>query len=137
RQESWVQRCAQLKAEFGKKRATSSEEAGWFYYRVKDYARAIERLERAVSEAPSVGAYRRLGQAKAKSGDIAGAIDAFQSGIAMDSKSAELYKEVGKVSLEQGFKQQAELFFQEAVRIEPDDAVSWESLGRLYSDRGA
>jgi predicted Zn-dependent protease len=137
RQEAWAQRCAQLKAEFGEKPTRSLEEAGWFYYRVKDYVRAIERLERAASETPSAGIYCRLGQAKAKSGDIAGAMEAFQSGIAMDSTSAELYKEVGELSLEQGLKQEAELFFQEAVRIEPDDAVCWESLGRLYSDRGA
>ena len=135
--EAWTQRCDLLKSEFLRKRpADTLEEAGWFYYRAKDYPRAIEKLERAASATPSAGVYCRLGQAKAKSGDLDGAMQAFERGIALDPTSAELYKELGRLALEQGHKQQAELFFREAVRIEPDDAMSWESLGRLYSDRG-
>jgi len=41
------------------------------------------------------------------------------------------------VTLDQGQKDQAELFFQEAVRLEPDDAASWEPLARLCAERGA
>jgi cytochrome c-type biogenesis protein CcmH/NrfG len=44
---------------------------------------------------------------------------------------------LGGLALEQGLTEQAEGFFQEAVRHEPDDAESCECLARLFSARGA
>jgi len=136
--QAWSDRCVRLKAEFdGKIREESLEEAGWFYYRVKDFTRAVTKLEAAVSHNPSPEAYARLGHARLKAGDVEGAVQAWEQGVALDPTRADLYKELGGLSLEQGLTAQAEEFFQEAVRHEPDDAESCECLARLYSARGA
>jgi cytochrome c-type biogenesis protein CcmH/NrfG len=136
--QAWLDRCVRLKAEFdGKIREDSLDEAGWFYYRVKDFPRAVTKLEAAVSYKPSPETYARLGHARLKGGDVEGAVHAWEQGIALDSTRADLYKELGGLALEQGLTEQAEGFFQEAVRHEPDDAESCECLARLYSARGA
>jgi len=136
--EVWTQRCARLKNEFSRKRPVDTlEDAGWFYYRVKDYSRAVAKLERAVLQIPSAETYCRLGQAKAKLGDLEGAVEAWEKGVSLDPTRADLYMQLGTVTLDQGQKEQAELFFQEAVRLEPDDTACWEPLARLYTDRGA
>ncbi|TLY19484.1 MAG: tetratricopeptide repeat protein [Nitrospirae bacterium] len=138
RQQVWTERCDRLRAEFSSKGLEASlEEAGWFYYRAKDYDRAVAKLERALLQTPAAETYCRLGQAKAKLGDLEGAIEAWETGLRLDSTRADIYKELGTVTLDQGQKDQAEVFFQEAARLEPDDATCWESLARLYSDRGA
>jgi tetratricopeptide (TPR) repeat protein len=135
---SWIQRCGSVKKEFSRTTPVDTlEDAGWFYYRVKNYPRAVDKLERAVVQIPSAETYCWLGQAKAKLGDLEGAIEAWAKGVSLDPKSADLYKQLGTVTLDQGDKEQAELFFQEAVRLEPDDAACWEPLARLYTDRGA
>ncbi len=138
KQQAWSDRCARLKAEFdGKIREDSFEEAGWFYYRVKDFSRAVTKLESAVSNNPSPEAFARLGHARLKAGNIEGAVEAWEQGIVLDPSRADLYKELGGLAMEQGLTAQAEEFFQEAVRHEPDDAESCECLARLYSARGA
>jgi hypothetical protein len=138
KREAWSDRCDRLKAEFdGKIREDSLDEAGWFYYRVKDFPRAVAKLEAAVSDKPSPEAFARLGHARRKAGDVEGAVQAWEQGIALDPTRADLYKELGGLALEQGLTEQAEEFFQEAVRHEPDDAESCECLARLYSARGA
>jgi cytochrome c-type biogenesis protein CcmH/NrfG len=136
--ELWTQRCDRLKSEFLRERPTDTlDDAGWFYYRVKDYTRAIAKLERALLQTPSAETYCRLGQAKAKLGDLEGAIEAWESGLRLDPTRADIYKELGMVTRDQGQNEQAELFFQEAVRLEPDDAASWEPLARLCIERAA
>jgi tetratricopeptide (TPR) repeat protein len=138
RQQVWTERCERLQAEFsGKRLEASLEDAGWFYYRTTDYTRAVAKLECALLQTPAAETYCRLGQAKAKLGDLEGAIEAWETGLRLDPTRADIYKELGAVTLDQGQKDQAEVFFQEAVRLEPDDAGCWESLARLYSDRGA
>src|SRR5207249_4891338 len=137
RQQAWRKRCERLKGEFdGKRQEASLEEAGWFYYRAKDYKRAVAKLERALLQMPSAETCCLLGQAKAKLGDLEGAIEAWETGLRLDPRRADIYKQLGAVTLDQGQKDQAELFLQEAVRLEPDDAASWESMARLYAERG-
>jgi len=134
----WMQRCGSVTNEFSRKMPVDTlEDAGWFYYRVKNYPRAVDKLERAVLQVPSAETYCRLGQAKAKLGDLEGAVEAWEKGVSLDPRRADLYMQLGTVTLDQGQKEQAELFFQEAVRLEPDDTASWEPLARLYTARGA
>jgi len=138
RQQAWGERRERLKREFDSKRQEASlEEAGWFYYRAKDYDRAIAKLERALLQVPSAETCCRLGQAKAKLGDLEGAIEAWETGLRLDPTRGDIYKELAMMTLDQGQKDQAEVFFQEAVRLEPDDAASWEGLARLNAERGA
>jgi tetratricopeptide (TPR) repeat protein len=135
---TWMQRCASVTNEFSVNTPIDTlEEEGWFYYRVKDYPRAMAKLERASLERPTAETFARLGYAKFKLEDVEGAVRAWELGLVLDPTRADLYKELAMVTLSQGQKEPAELFFQEAVRLEPDDASSWESLARLLNDRGA
>jgi cytochrome c-type biogenesis protein CcmH/NrfG len=136
--QAWTERCVRLKEEFdGKAREESLEEAGWFYYRTKDYPKAVVRLEQAVSECPTAEAYARLGHARLKTGDAEGAIQAWEQGLALDPTRPDLYKELGFLALEQGMKEDAEQFLKEACVLEPDDADVCERLARVYYERGA
>ena len=138
KQAAWAERCARLQAQLlTDMQEDSLEEAGWFYYRVKNYPRAVAKLERASLERPTAETFARLGHAKCKTLDVEGAVRAWEQALALDPTRADLYKELATVTLNQGQKEPAEQFFQEAVRLEPDDAGSWESLARLSSDRGA
>lgn len=138
KQQAWSDRSVRLQAEFaGKIRKDSPEEAGCFYYRTKDYGRAVSKLEQAVAQRPTAEAYARLGRARLKTGDADGAIRAWELGIALDPTRADLYKELGDLSLDQGMQEQGEQFLEEALRYEPDDAGSYERLARIYYERGA
>lgn len=138
KQTGWSERCERLKAEFaGKMREESPEAAGWFYYRTKDYPRAVAKLEQAASQQPAPETYAKLGQARLKNGDVGGAVEAWEQGLALDPSRADLYRELGVLSLQQGLTDQAEQFFREVFRLEPDDAECCERLGRLYLERGA
>lgn len=135
---AWAERCAKLQEEFaGKVREESPDEAGWFYYRTKDYARAIARLEQAAAQQPTAETYARLGHARLKAGDAEGAIHAWEQGLVLDAARPDLYKELGFLALEQGMKEDAEQFLREACVLEPDDADVCERLARVYYERGA
>lgn len=135
---AWEARCARLTTEFREKiRPESLEEAGWFYFRTKDYARAIAKLEQAAERQPTAETYAKLGYARLKHGKMDGAVDAWGRALALDPKRADLYKELGALTLGRGLKPQAEQFFHEAVLLEEDDAESCETLARLYLERGA
>jgi tetratricopeptide (TPR) repeat protein len=135
---AWSERCSRLNAEFsGKLRKESEEEAGWFYYRTKDYPRAVAHLERVISGTPTAEAYARLGHARSQLGDTHGAFEAWEKGIELDPTRADLYKEMGTLALAQSMNEQAEQFFSEAFRLEPDDAKACERLAHLYLERSA
>lgn len=138
KEQAWADRCERLVAEFKDKvRDPSMEEAGWFYYRTKDYGRAIAKLELAAAQQPGAEVYAKLGHAKLKQGELDGAVDAWGQALALDPSRADLYKAMGDLSLEQGCEDQAEAFLQEACRLEEDDLDAWEKLARLYLKRGA
>jgi tetratricopeptide (TPR) repeat protein/uncharacterized Rossmann fold enzyme len=136
--QAWETRTARLKEEFeGKVHAESLEEAGWFYYRTKDYRRAVSMLAQAVLQHPTAEGYAKLGHARLKMEQRDGAVEAWEQALALDSTRADLYKAMGDLALEQGSEEQAEAFLQEACRLEEDDLDAHEKLARLYLKRGA
>jgi tetratricopeptide (TPR) repeat protein/uncharacterized Rossmann fold enzyme len=136
--QAWEIRTARLKAEFeGKAHTDSLEEAGWFYYRTKDYQRAVAMLAQAVLTHPTAETYAKLGHAKLRLEQRADAIEAWEQALALDPSRADLYKTMGELALEQGSEEQAEAFLQEACRLEEDDLDAYEKLARLYLKRGA
>ncbi|MDO8357394.1 MAG: DUF115 domain-containing protein [Nitrospirota bacterium] len=136
--QAWETRTARLKEEFAGKVPTESlEEAGWFYYRTKDYAKAVSILARAALQHPTAETYAKLGHAKLKLEQRDGAVEAWEQALALDPSRADLYKAMGDLALEQGSEEQAEAFLQEACRLEKDDLDAFEKLARLYLKRGA
>ncbi|MDP1946057.1 MAG: DUF115 domain-containing protein [Nitrospirota bacterium] len=136
--QAWETRTARLKEEFAGKVPTESlEEAGWFYCRTKDYAKAVSILARAAQEHPTAETYAKIGHAKLKLEQRDGAVEAWEQALALDPSRADLYKAMGDLALEQGSEDQAEAFLQEACRLEEDDLDAFEKLARLYLKRGA
>ena len=135
---AWEERCARLKKEFdGKVQAESLEEAGWFYYRTKDYRRAVSMLAQAVLQHRTAEGYAKLGHARLKLEHQGGAVEAWEQALALDPTRADIYKAMGDLALERGSEEQAESFLQEACRLEEDDLDAYEKLARLYLKRGA
>jgi Tfp pilus assembly protein PilF len=136
--QAWETRTARLKAEFeGKVRTESLEESGWFYYRTKDYQRAISMLTQAVVQHPTAEGYAKLGHARLKLEQAEGVVEAWEQALALDPTRADLYKAMGDLALERGCDEQAEAFLQETCRLEVDDLDACEKLARLYLKRGA
>ena len=136
--QAWEERTVRLKTEFaGKIREESREEAGWFYYRTKDYQRAVSMLAQAVLQHPTAEGYAKLGHARLKLEQRDGVVEAWEQALALDPTRADLYKAMGDLALEQGCEEQAEAFFQETCRLEEDDLDAWEKLAPLYLKRGA
>jgi len=135
---AWETRTTRLKEEFkGKVRTESLEEAGWFYYRTKDYTRAVSILTQAVVQHPTAEGYAKLGHARLKLEQAEGVVEAWEQALALDPTRADLYKAMGDLALERGSEEQAEAFLQEACRLEEDDLDAYEKLARLYLKRGA
>jgi len=136
--QAWEERSARLKKEFdGKVRTESLEEAGWFYYRTKDYPRSVSLLVQAVLQHPTAEGYAKLGHARLKLGQGDGIVEAWEQALALDPTRADLYKALGDLALERGCEDQAETFLKEACRLEEDDLDAYEKLARLYLKRGA
>lgn len=136
--QAWEERSARLQKEFeGKVRTGPLEEAGWFYYRTKDYHRAASMLAQAVLQHPTAEGYAKLGHARLKLEQAEGVVEAWEQALALDPTRADLYKAMGDLALEQGSEEQAEAFLQEACRLEEDDLDAYEKLARLYLKRGA
>jgi len=135
---AWETRTTRLKKEFeGKGRTASLEEAGWFYYRTKDYQRAVSILAQAVLQHPTAETYAKLGHARLKLEQRDSAVEAWEQALALDPTRADLYKAMGDLALAQGSDDHAEAFLQEACRLEEDDLDAFEKLARLYLKRGA
>jgi tetratricopeptide (TPR) repeat protein len=138
KKQAWETRTARLNEEFGGKVHTESlEEAGWFYYRTKDYQRAVSMLAQAVLQHPTAEGYAKLGHARLKLEQGDDALQAWEHALVLDPSRADLYKAMGDLALERGCQEQAETFLQEACRLEEDDLDSHEKLARLYLTRGA
>lgn len=136
--QAWETRTARLQEEFeGKVPTESLEEAGWFYYRTKDYTRAVSILAQAALQHPTAETYAKLGHARLKLEQRDGAVEAWEQALALDPSRADLYKAMGDLALEQGAEEQAETFLQESCRLEEDDLDAYEKLARLYLKRGA
>jgi tetratricopeptide (TPR) repeat protein len=136
--QAWEERRARLMKEFaGKVRTESLEEAGWFYYRTKDYHRAVSILAQAVLLHPTAEIYAKLGHARLKLEQRDGAVEAWEQALALDPSRADLYKAMGDLALAQGSDDHAEAFLREACRLEEDDLDAFEKLARLYLKRGA
>ena len=136
--QTWEERRARLKTEFeGKVRTESLEEAGWFYYRTKDYQRAVSMLAQAVLQQPTAEGFAKLGHARLKLEQRDGVVEAWEQALARDPTRADLYKAMGDLALEQGCEEQAEVFYQETCRLEEDDLDACEKLAHLYLKRGA
>lgn len=91
---------------------------GVAYYLKKDYPKAIETFERAVSftpEAERARTYNNLGRAYAKAGSYARAFESFRRG----SDAPTAYNNLGLLYLEEGRARQAASCFEKAIQESP------------------
>jgi tetratricopeptide (TPR) repeat protein len=101
--------------------ADGSFEQGSDLLRARDYAAAVEALERAVAEAPEhVEAWFKLGLARAALQDSAGAIEAYGRVTELDPTHAKAHNNVANVYYRQGKYEEAAVWYLRSLEIDPD-----------------
>lgn len=94
-----------------------------------DPAAAVAPLKKAVELLPAQSRPRvLLGVAEEKSGDLAGAAEAFDAAARLDTKDAEVRVELGNVYLKLKKPGAAETAFRQAVELEPKNAQALRGL---------
>jgi tetratricopeptide (TPR) repeat protein len=84
----------------------------------------VEALRRAIELEPDiVPAYERLGAALLASGDLAGAMQVFRQGLAVDPLSATLNYDLGAMLIKQGDEAGAKRWLTLAARLDPGIAA--------------
>lgn len=104
---------------------------------LKAQGRATEAswsYEKLVSENPrDFDAWNNLGNARHDSGDLEGALQAFQQARQIDPKSSLLFLNMGRVLLSLDRHEDACLTFEEAVKLAPQDPQPLLELGRALT----
>lgn len=98
------------------------------------YPQAIDDFSRAVHAIPSLWlAYRNLALAKAATGDAAGAISAYQAGIAAAPDQPQLVAELASYYVRQGQSDQAIALYEALYQREPRSTDAARSLALLLA----
>ena len=94
---------------------------------------AAEQFENAIShKADAIDAYFQLGMCYRDLELYPQAIAAFKKALALAPKDSAIYYQLGLATAEQGSPREAEGFFLEGLRINPDHALIMIALGRIY-----
>jgi Tfp pilus assembly protein PilF len=130
-------------------------DSGLFYFRVKDFKRALtsyteavetlSRQEEAYGEVSAkkerpfrlVAAYYGLAHTLVKLGQNEKACDAFARALELDPDSAVLYKDLGLLAIQNGNIGSAEMFLGKALELAPHDEDLYEIITRILVSRGA
>jgi Tfp pilus assembly protein PilF len=99
----------------------------------RDYPAAVEQMKAELARDPAHPlAWQFLGDALAKSGKPAEAIDALQRAVWLNGRSAKLFVMLGQIYLEQGQLSIAENSLSHALAIEPQNYEANFQLAKLY-----
>jgi cytochrome c-type biogenesis protein CcmH/NrfG len=103
------------------------------YYRLKDYAQAMERFRATLRLNPNMSlAMFYLGLAQVQTGDFEGSIISFQGALAQDPTNFRAAYNLGAAYTKLKRTQEAIQAFQRAIDILPEYAEPHEALGELY-----
>lgn len=93
-----------------------------FYLASGNYEAAVTALDSVIAAAPTVAFYRaHRGYALAQTGDVSGAMWAFQEALLLDDRSAEVYFQRAAVKSNLGDARGALTDLRLAVELDPDD----------------
>lgn len=129
-------------------------DSGLFYFRIKDFGRALISYSRAVESlkrcrgaddgsggAPGhrsrlVAALYGLAHTLVKSGQNEKACDAFAEALELDPQNGSIYKDLGLLSMENGNSDSAEMFLGRALELAPQDEDLYALIAHLLRGRG-
>jgi tetratricopeptide (TPR) repeat protein len=94
---------------------------------------AAEQFEQAVAlKRGAVDAYFQLGMTYHDLDLFANAITAFKNALQYSPKDSAIYYQLGTVAMDQFYDREAEAYFLEGLKINPDHVLILVALGRLY-----
>ncbi len=94
---------------------------------------AAEHFEQAIaSRADAIDAYFQLGMTYHNLELFDRATTAFTNALAYSPKDSAIYYQLGNVAVDRGFTREAEGYYMEGLKINPDHALILIALGRLY-----
>lgn len=112
-------------------------EAGAALAEIRDYAKAVAILRRAVEMQPfHLEAQRGLAVAIDKSGDVVVAIDAYRKVLDRSPGLVEVRGRLADILVERGNPNEAVLLYREGVELNPKSATLRRSLGWLLESTG-
>lgn len=86
---------------------------------------------------PQSVALLRAGEARLAAADYPGATDLLETALAVDPRNRAAYSVLGRVALAQKLPGKAIRFYNEALGLEPNDAVALAGQGEAFVARGA
>ncbi|OGV68195.1 MAG: hypothetical protein A2498_15100 [Lentisphaerae bacterium RIFOXYC12_FULL_60_16] len=105
--------------------------------RAQDYIQTEADCQRALAIDPAcVEAWSLLGEARSARGDQAGAVAAYQSGLAVLPDDAGALAGLAAVLLKQGRETEAEPLCRRAIAIDSGCAAGWSNLGMILMRKG-
>jgi tetratricopeptide (TPR) repeat protein len=94
---------------------------------------AAEQFEQAIaSKRDAFDSYFQLGMSYHDLGLYPKAIEAFKGALKLAQKDPAVYFQLGNVAEDQGYNLEAEAYFLEGLKINPNHALILLALGRLY-----
>jgi hypothetical protein len=101
-----------------------------------DVAAAQVQFERSADARPTVAAFGGLGRSLQAQGDLLGAAEAYEAGLALDPEDAALLRSAGLARLELGQPVRAAELLERALRSEPQHLGTRRTLERARSQIG-
>jgi len=102
----------------------------------KAYPEAQAALEQSIQAKPDFQAYILLGKLHTLKGEPESAIGAYTRAIDMQPRYAPLYAAVGNIYLEKKDFPNAQKYFEQCLKIDPDFAVAASNLAWIYATQG-
>lgn len=93
---------------------------------------AIALCQQSIEQAPSADAYKLMGNALQRSGQLDAALEAYQQALSMQPGWAEVYANLGSLSASQKQWEQAAAHYQTAIDLKPDFAGAYRNLARVW-----
>src|SRR5205085_2397672 len=105
---------------------------GLDYYRLKDFAKAIEEFQKVLHFSPDYSlAVFQLGLSYARAGDLSRAVETLEHALQLDPTNFSAAYNLGAVHVQQGNTAQAIQAFRESIRIAPEYVRGHISLGEV------
>ena len=97
---------------------------------------AARLLAKAVAQSPDDESYANLGLALKDSGDLVGAVTAFETALQLAPQSPKHFNNLGNTKLDFGETDQAIELYRRAVSMAPNYPDAWNNLARAYNQAG-
>lgn len=86
---------------------------------------------------PLSAVWVQKGETARKAGDLQGAIDAYETALAVDPRNRSAFNALGEVSRAQGLTGKSIRFYREALLLDPTDLDALAGQGEAMVDKGA